>query len=296
MVKVVENGERICTVTLDGSESSVVFQNDYKYFAVKNESDAAVYVSLNRDIIEGADGVMTISSKESALFAHMKPHVNMFFVKGTGKIQVFASSTPINPFKSAPVAGSGGGGANIQPLSVIENKEYNAADYGCDGFDPVVVNVGGTTIDGTIYNPNDTDKNYPIDDPTIINATDINDVIGGTVISPGEVVTVTGIDGNADCALRIYIRDNKLRVQTVNLVTGETSESYSLHNIGTGTATVTGIKFESNASGVTHRVIVSYAITHESGDQYGGNISQQAANAHGHSYGTAVAVTSGVLS
>ena len=87
MVKVVENGERICTVALDGSESSIVFQSSYRYFAVKNESDANVYVSLNRDIVEGADGVMTIGSKESALFAHMKPNVNMFFVKGKGKIQ-----------------------------------------------------------------------------------------------------------------------------------------------------------------------------------------------------------------
>ena len=34
-----------------------------------------------------------------------------------------------------------GGGANIQPLSVTENKEYNAANYGCDGFNPVDVNV-----------------------------------------------------------------------------------------------------------------------------------------------------------
>ena len=34
-----------------------------------------------------------------------------------------------------------GGGANIQPLTVTENKEYNAADYGCDGFEPVLVNV-----------------------------------------------------------------------------------------------------------------------------------------------------------
>ena len=109
MVKVVENGERICTVTLDGSESSIVFQSSYRYFAVKNESDANVYVSLNRDIVEGADGVMTIGSKESALFAHMKSNVNMFFVKGKGKIQVFASSNAVNPFKSAPVATGGGG-------------------------------------------------------------------------------------------------------------------------------------------------------------------------------------------
>lgn len=34
-----------------------------------------------------------------------------------------------------------GEGGNIQPLSVTENGEYNAADYGCDGFDPVLVNV-----------------------------------------------------------------------------------------------------------------------------------------------------------
>lgn len=247
---------------------------------------------------------------------------------------------PYFPFVEASVMG--GGGANIQPLSVTENKEYNAANYGCDGFnpvdvkvpdrynegyadgeaavkakiqsktitangtysaaaegldgfDPVIVNVGGTTIDGTIYNPNDTDKNYPIDDPTITNADDIGDIIGGAVISPGNEVTVMGIDGNADCALKIYISDNRLYVKTVNLTTGATSESYSLYNIGTGTVTVTGIKFESLAPGVTNHVIVSYVITYASGSQYGGGISQQAANVDGNSYGTAVAVASGIL-
>ena len=117
MVKVVENGERICTVTLDGSESSIVFQSSYRYFAVKNESDADVYASLNRDIVEGADGVMTIGSKESALFAHMKPNVNMFFVKGKGKIQVFASSNAVNPFKSAPTF-DGGVMASGNPVQI----------------------------------------------------------------------------------------------------------------------------------------------------------------------------------
>ena len=129
MVKVVENGERICTVTLDGSESSIVFQNDYKYFAVKNESNAAVYVSLNRDIVEGADGVMTIGSKESALFAHMKPHVNMFFVKGTGKIQVFASNAAVNPFKSAPVTTGGGGETEYAEGIVKEYNDFNSPTW-----------------------------------------------------------------------------------------------------------------------------------------------------------------------
>ena len=63
MVKVVENGERICTVTLDGSECSIVFQSHYKYFTIKNESDSAVYISLRRGIIPEYDGVMMVNSK-----------------------------------------------------------------------------------------------------------------------------------------------------------------------------------------------------------------------------------------
>lgn len=34
-----------------------------------------------------------------------------------------------------------GGGANVQPISITQNGTYNAADYGCDGFNPVLVNV-----------------------------------------------------------------------------------------------------------------------------------------------------------
>ena len=111
MVKVVENNERICTVTLDGSECSIVFQSHYKYFTIKNESDSAVYISLKRGIIPEADGVMTVNSKESATITNMQPNVNMFFASGSGKIQAFASNSDnfVNPFKSAPVAGSGGG-------------------------------------------------------------------------------------------------------------------------------------------------------------------------------------------
>lgn len=109
MVKVVENNERICTVNLDGSECSIVFQSHYKYFTVKNESDSEVYISLKRDIVPEADGVMTVNLKESATITNMQPNVNMFFASGSGKIQVFASNSDnfVNPFKSAPVADGG---------------------------------------------------------------------------------------------------------------------------------------------------------------------------------------------
>ena len=44
-------------------------------------------------------------------------------------------------FAEAAMIMMSGGGANIQPLTVTKNGTYNAADYGCDGFEPVVVNV-----------------------------------------------------------------------------------------------------------------------------------------------------------
>lgn len=44
-------------------------------------------------------------------------------------------------FAEAAMIMMSGGGSNIQPLTVTENKEYNAADYGCDGFNPVLVNI-----------------------------------------------------------------------------------------------------------------------------------------------------------
>ena len=43
--------------------------------------------------------------------------------------------------EAAMIMMSGGKKPNIKPLSVTQNGPYNAADYGVDGFDPVLVNV-----------------------------------------------------------------------------------------------------------------------------------------------------------
>ena len=183
--------------------------------------------------------------------------------------------------------------AKIQSKTITANGTYSAAADGLDGFDPVIVNVGGTHINGTIYNPNDPDKNYPIVDPTITNADDIDDIIGDTVISPGNVVTVTGIDGNADCAVRIYVEADDygwyyLYVESVNLITGKTDRTRSLYGYRdeSNSITLTKVWFENH-----YTVHVEYTIT----TGYGGRINQQAAWADADSYGTAVAVTSGAL-
>lgn len=107
MVKVVDKGERFCSITLDGSESSITFQEEYLYFSVQNNSDSVVYISLNRDIVPNADGVMAVNAGSSVLFGHMK-NANHFFVKGTGLIQIAAANEPINFFVNASTSGGGG--------------------------------------------------------------------------------------------------------------------------------------------------------------------------------------------
>ena len=165
MVKVVENNERICTVNLDGSECSIVFQSHYKYFTVKNESDSEVYISLKRDIAPEADGVMMVNSKESATITNMQPNANMFFASGSGKIQVFASNTDnfINPFKSAPVA-TGGGGETTGYISdgLISFSELNDT-LTCNLITDKMLGRNVNYCDGTngylkVSNPNTTSQ------------------------------------------------------------------------------------------------------------------------------------------
>ena len=144
MVKVVENGERICTVTLDGSESSVVFQNDYRYFAVQNNSDTDINISLKRGFLSVDDGVMTVVAGSSVLFPHMRSNVNQFFVKGTGKIQVCATNEPINPFRNAPAAG--GGGDNR--FYLVKDWENVNGAMGFFGYTGLVSSDNGVFIRG----------------------------------------------------------------------------------------------------------------------------------------------------
>lgn len=48
--------------------------------------------------------------------------------------------------EAAMIMMSGGKKPNIKPLLVSQNGSYNAADYGADGFDPVLVNVPSAPI------------------------------------------------------------------------------------------------------------------------------------------------------
>ena len=122
-------------------------------------------------------------------------------------------------------------GANIIPLTVIEPGTYNAADYGCDGFDPVNVSDmykklyeqatgGGDSIDSGVTDPNG-------DEVILDNAIETDwDAIKCIEIDAGEL-TLT--EPNTGLQLKFYAvisGDSKsLYAKLTNLKTGKSVES-----------------------------------------------------------------------
>lgn len=105
MKKIIENGERVATITLDGSECEVVFSNNYSVFNVRSSGD--VVVALESGKAKGDDGTMLCKSGEPVCYPHMREQ-NKLYLTGSGEVTVFASNEPIPLFKSA-LTNSGGG-------------------------------------------------------------------------------------------------------------------------------------------------------------------------------------------
>ncbi|MCM1578244.1 MAG: hypothetical protein NC078_05530 [Ruminococcus sp.] len=111
MRKIVENGERIAFVQLDGGECEVVFSGKYKVFAVQSEEDVTVALESGKTAED--DGVMVCKGGGSVLLPHMKQR-DRLYITGTGKVRAAALNDVVNPFKNA---GKGGDKENILPYS-----------------------------------------------------------------------------------------------------------------------------------------------------------------------------------
>lgn len=105
MKKIIENGERVATITLDGSECEVVFSSNYSVFNVRSSGD--VVVALESGKAKGDDGTMLCKSGEPVFYPHMRK-LNKLYLTGSGEVTVFASNEPIPLFKSALTGTSGG--------------------------------------------------------------------------------------------------------------------------------------------------------------------------------------------
>ena len=205
MKKIVSNGDRDCTVILDGTECSVKFDRCFLAYSVQNNSTSDVFVSIHQGANAGDDGVVRIKAGSSGVYAHMRTEVKTVYFNGTGEIQVHGQNDTNNSFRNAPV--SGGGGTTVDSYSKTESD----ARYAQKSEIPTALpanggnadTVGGKTIDSFIY-PNGyyTDNVYDIKRPFCGVVTNTN---AGVPVENGPWGTIICFAGGTGSWVQMWI-------------------------------------------------------------------------------------------
>ena len=97
----------IVIVTLSGGEHEIEFHHSHNFYHIQNLGSGSVQISVTPDISGRTDGVIEIPSGGSATIPRGKN--NKFYVYGSGKINIAASDSNVNPFRNSSKGGGGGG-------------------------------------------------------------------------------------------------------------------------------------------------------------------------------------------
>lgn len=138
MEKIVQNGERITNLELNGNECKVKFSNKYSNFEVKAK-DGDVLIALKSGKNANDDGVLLCPSGESVVYPYADA-TDTIYLQGSGEVTVIASNGSIRSFK-IETKGGGHSEAIIKPISITKNGRYSAP-LGIDGYSPIDVSVG----------------------------------------------------------------------------------------------------------------------------------------------------------
>ena len=125
----------VTTVNFDPNETNPYFYASEKYCWVKNNSEAAMYVSLDENCTAGADGTAKIGAGEAGLI--MLSPTNKIYISGSGSAEVRTTDIAVNPFK----APSKGGESVLIAKTITANGTYSAAADSADGYSSVTVNI-----------------------------------------------------------------------------------------------------------------------------------------------------------
>ena len=79
-----------------------------KYYWFRNLGGTTIYVSNKEDFKAGDDGVSELTAKGDV--TNIESLDGKVYILGAGKVEIHNTDSKLPPFKSAPVAGSGGGG------------------------------------------------------------------------------------------------------------------------------------------------------------------------------------------
>lgn len=128
----------VTAVYFDPNGTNPYFYASEKYCWVKNNSDAAMYVSLNETCTACADGTALIGAGETGLI-QLSP-ANTVYISGTGSAEIRTTDIAVCPFK---VPSKGGDESVLIAKTITENGIYSAAADSADGYSSVTVNVSG---------------------------------------------------------------------------------------------------------------------------------------------------------
>ena len=110
-------------VSVDGI-NTVDFGNTInKYYWFRNLGGTTIYVSNKEDFKAGDDGVSELTAKGD--ITNIESLDGKVYILGAGKVEIHNTDSKLLPFKSAPIASSGGGGisgigfsATLVPIEV----------------------------------------------------------------------------------------------------------------------------------------------------------------------------------
>ncbi len=104
---------RATTVTLDGGVCTVAFKRSYMYYAVRNDSNATIYIStVNKECTPEEDGVVSVPAGASYVYYNGFGGNNEIYLSGTGSVVITAQDNSNCPYISTPAATSSGGSSD----------------------------------------------------------------------------------------------------------------------------------------------------------------------------------------
>ena len=102
----------IKTVTTADGINVVDFGNTInEYYWFRNLGDTTIYVSNKEDFKAGDDGVSELTVKGD--ITNIESFDGKVYILGAGKVEIHNTDSKLPPFKSAPVAGGGGGEVTV---------------------------------------------------------------------------------------------------------------------------------------------------------------------------------------
>lgn len=123
----------IATVTLTGTAERITLPSKYSWVWVRNDTDAAVYISQADDVGEGVSGSVAIPAGGAARLALTG---DSFYAVGTGAVQVVAANYTDCPFKTAPAVSGGGSESGGNGMTLIASVAgVSTTSKTIEGFD-----------------------------------------------------------------------------------------------------------------------------------------------------------------